>query len=88
MWALWSKPHSPSAFSANLKRTQEEKKTMGRRTLSMKEQLVGVIAALKSPRTPPQLKPSLKKRKETLEKALGEQSGKTKKLRSTSIFNI
>jgi hypothetical protein len=52
---------------------------MARRKLSIEEQLVGVTAALKSPKTPPQLKPGLKRRKQTLEKALGKTNGKAKK---------
>jgi hypothetical protein len=59
---------------------------MARRKLSTGEQLVGVTAALKSPRTSAQLKPGLKRRKETLEKQLGKVSGKTKKRRSRSFF--
>jgi len=50
---------------------------MGRFKLSLEDQLRGVRAALKSKRTPPQLKPGLTKRKEFLEKRLGkERQGK------------
>jgi hypothetical protein len=63
-------------------------KEMTRRTLSMKEQLTGVTAALKSPRTPSQLRPSLRKRKEALEKALAEQSSKIKTKRNPSVFSF
>jgi hypothetical protein len=59
---------------------------MARRKLSIAEQLVGVTAALKSPRTPPQLKPGLKRRKATLEKMLGKARGKTKKRPSRSFL--
>jgi hypothetical protein len=59
---------------------------MARRKLSIEEQLVGVTAALKSPRTPPQLKQGLKRRKEALEKTLGKTNGKTKKRPSRSFF--
>lgn len=44
---------------------------MERRKLSLKDQLKGVRAALKSPRTPPQLKQGLKRRAEELRKQLG-----------------
>jgi hypothetical protein len=44
---------------------------MARRILTLEEQLRGVRAALKSKRTPPQLREGLRKRKETLKKSLG-----------------
>jgi hypothetical protein len=50
---------------------------MGRRRLTLEDQLRGIRAALKSKRTPPQLKPGLTKRKDFLEKSLGkEKQGK------------
>jgi hypothetical protein len=55
---------------------------MGRHILTLKDQLRGVRAALKSSRTPPQLKPGLQKRKEFLERSMGniqEQNAKKKK---------
>jgi hypothetical protein len=54
---------------------------MARRKLSTEDQLKGVRAALKSRRTPPQLKPGLKRRAEELEKKLraeGKSSERTK----------
>ena len=43
---------------------------MARRTLSLEEQLRGVRAAIKSRRTPPQLREGLKRRAEELERKL------------------
>jgi hypothetical protein len=68
-----SEPHSSSAFSANTAREAEKEEAMGRRTLTLEDQLRGIRAALKSERTPPQLKPGLTKRKEFLEKSLGKE---------------
>lgn len=45
---------------------------MARRKLTVKEQLKGVRAALRSPRTPPQLKEGLLRRAEALEKQIGQ----------------
>jgi len=61
---------------------------MARRKLSISEQLVGVTKALKSPRTPPQLKPGLKNRKHELEKALGKRSGKKNAQGAVGFFEI
>ena len=43
---------------------------MARRKLTTQEQIKGVRAALRSPRTPPQLKKGLQRRLEQLEKEL------------------
>jgi hypothetical protein len=74
-----SDPNSASALSANTKRETEKEETMGRRTLTLEDQLRGIRAALKSKRTPPQLKPGLTKRKEFLEKSLGRERQRNKK---------
>ena len=47
-------------------------KNMARRKLTFDEQLKGVRAALRSKRTPPQLRPGLERRKETLERFLNK----------------
>jgi hypothetical protein len=49
---------------------------MARRKLTLEEQLRGVRAALRSKRTPPQLKEGLRRRAEALEKEIGQQSNK------------
>jgi hypothetical protein len=48
---------------------------MARRKLTLNEQLNGVRAALKSKRTPPQLKGGLRKRAEWLDKKVQSQRG-------------
>jgi hypothetical protein len=52
---------------------------MARRTLTLEDQLRGIRAALKSTRTPPQLKPGLTKRKEFLEGRLEKPKKREKK---------
>lgn len=47
---------------------------MARSKLTLEQQLKGVRAALASPRTPPQLKPGLRRRAEVIEKVLKEES--------------
>lgn len=60
---------------------------MARRKLSLEDQLRGVEAAIRSPRTPRQLREGLRRRMEALEKALGKSSGETKKSRRRSFFD-
>jgi len=52
---------------------------MARRKLTLTDQLRGIRAALKSKRTPPQLKAGLQKRKEFLENSLGKTKKSEKK---------
>jgi hypothetical protein len=73
---------SASSLSANTKGKTEEKKTMARRKLTLEEQLRGVRAALKSRRTPPQLKAGLERRKQSLEETLGKSSENRTRKRS------
>jgi hypothetical protein len=47
---------------------------MARRKLTIEEQLKGVRAAIRSQRTPPQLKRGLEKRREHLERAIARQT--------------
>jgi hypothetical protein len=51
---------------------------MARRKLTLKDQLKGVRAALRSRRTPPQLKDGLRRRAKALENKLGMRNGRTK----------
>jgi hypothetical protein len=57
-------------LSAKTPGQKEAKKAMARRKLTLVEQLRGVRAALKSKRTPPQLKAGLQKRREFLQKRI------------------
>ena len=43
---------------------------MARRKLSLQEQLKGVLAAIRSKRTPPQLRQGLERRRDSLEKLI------------------
>jgi len=47
---------------------------MARRTLTIQEQLKGVRAAIRSSRTPPQLKEGLRRRQAALEKQVARRS--------------
>jgi hypothetical protein len=51
-------------------REEEEEKKMARRKLTLRDQIKGVRAAIKSRRTPPQLVAGLKKREEWLKKRI------------------
>jgi hypothetical protein len=52
---------------------------MAHRKLTAEEQLKGVRAALRSPRTPPQLKEGLRKREQSLLGALGRSANEKRK---------
>jgi hypothetical protein len=77
--ALRTEPGSSSTISSYLKGKEKEKKAMARRKLTLTEQLRGIRSAIKSKKTPPQLKPGLEKRKDALEKPLGIERKTTKK---------
>jgi len=67
LWTVRPIALATENVSAKTKGEAEKEETMGRRTLTLADQLRGIRAALKSKRTPPQLKPGLTKRKEFLE---------------------
>ena len=60
---------------------------MAHRKLTTEEQLKGVRAALKSPRTPPQLKEGLRKREQSLLGTLGRSAGGKRKGRKRSLLD-
>jgi len=55
--------------------------------LSLIEQLRGVEAAIRSPRTPKQLREGLRRRKKSLEKALRGSGGQIKKRKRHSLLD-
>jgi len=62
---------------------------MAHRKLTAEEQLKGVRAALKSPRTPPQLKEGLRKREQSLLGTLGRSaSGKRKRSKRSLLTRL
>jgi hypothetical protein len=74
MWTvrtIWPGANPTPQVSTNTTRKEEGKKTMARRKLTLKEQLKGVRAALKSKRTPPQFREGLRKRAAWLGKRIG-----------------
>lgn len=60
---------------------------MAHRKLTLEEQLKGVRAALKSRRTPPQLRESLRRRADALSRMIGRGTRKGKKTFGFSLFN-
>jgi len=69
--AFWSGTHSDANVSAKTSGEKEGSEEMARRKLTLREQFKGVKAALRSPRTPPQLKEGLRRRAEVLERQIG-----------------
>lgn len=57
---------------------------MARRTLSLEQQLKGVTAAIRSKRTPPQLREGLRKRADWLTKQIAQR----KQSRRRSLFGL
>ena len=87
LWPLWSVHEAASGISAKTKRSQETEEKMAHRKLTLKEQLKGVKAALRSRRTPPQLKEGLRRRKAVLEKELGK-PGRSKKTQTPGFLGV
>jgi hypothetical protein len=89
LWVIRPIGHTAHHVSTETNGEKEEKKAMARRKLTLEEQLRGVRAALKSRRTPPQLKAGLQRRKEALESALGRfPAGKRKKENRSFLDNL
>jgi signal transduction histidine kinase len=74
MFALGADTNAPTRIQAERSREKEEKEDMARRKLSLREQLKGVRAAIRSKRTPPQLRAGLRKRGEWLAKQIGTEN--------------
>jgi hypothetical protein len=62
MLFIWTGHHPREEISGEITRKKEEAKDMAHRKLTTQEMLKGVRAAIRSRRTPPQLKASLKRR--------------------------
>jgi hypothetical protein len=69
--AIRSEPDAAVSLSTQGSGAKEEKKAMARRKLTFKDQLKGIHAALKSKRTPPQLRQGLRNRAAWLRKRIG-----------------
>jgi len=76
---VWPSHNAARKVSPDTARKTDEKETMARRKLTLEKQLRGTKAALRSARTPPQLKEGLLQRKHVLEKAIGK-GRKTRRL--------
>jgi hypothetical protein len=66
LWLIWPKFHSTASLPTKGTREKEAQKAMARRQLTIKEQLKGIRAAIRSKRTPPQLQAGLRRRAEWL----------------------
>lgn len=62
MRPIWAVYHASREIQAKSARVEEEEKEMAHRKLTLKEQLKGIKAALRSTKTPPQLKAALRRR--------------------------
>jgi len=62
LWTIWTNAHTTPRVRTEVTREKEDKKNMARRKLTVAEQLKGVRAALRSKRTPPQLRQGLQER--------------------------
>jgi len=76
LWAFWAGAYPAPELSATTSGEKKGEEAMARRKLTLEEQLRGVRAALRSKRTPPQLKEGLRRRAEVLEKEIGQPSSK------------
>lgn len=86
MRSLRASGHAAPRVPSKTTREEEAEKTMARRKLSLDEQLSGVRAAIRSKRTPPQLREGLKQRAEWLKKQIGKTSPPKKKNKGAFLF--
>ena len=70
VWSVRASADAAQAVQAQAAGEKEEEKNMARRKLTLKEQLRGIRAALRSKRTPPQLREGLRARAEWLRKMI------------------
>jgi hypothetical protein len=75
VWSVRASVDAAQAVQAQAAGEKEEEKNMARRKLTLKEQLKGVRAALRSKRTPLQLREGLGKRAEWLSKMIQHRRG-------------
>jgi hypothetical protein len=67
---VWSSSNSTAQVQSAEEGKEKGEEAMARRKLTKEQQLKGVRAALRSPRTPPQLKDGLRRREAVLLKVL------------------
>jgi len=84
VWAFRTGRDTATEVSASTTREEEKKKAMARRRLTFEEQLKGVRAAIRSNKTPPQLRAGLRKLADWLAAEIrrGQRSKRGKKKRS------
>jgi hypothetical protein len=66
VWIVRASPDTATAIQSEKERNEKGAEKMAHRKLTTDQQLKGVQAALRSPRTPPQLKDGLRRREKTL----------------------
>ena len=88
MWIVWTGDYSAQEVSPQADRIKEEKKKMARRKLTLKDQLKGVKAAIRSSRTPPQLRDSLRRRVGELEKKLRASRPRKTRSRKSGVLDL
>jgi len=76
VWSVRASADAAQPVQAESAREKEEEKNMVRRKLTLKEQLRGIRAALRSKRTPPQLREGLRMRAEWLSKMIQSRKGR------------
>lgn len=71
-------------------RESKERREMPRRKLTLEQQLKGIRAAIRSERTPPQLREGLERRKTALERLLKktERDEKARRTPSAQLFTL
>jgi hypothetical protein len=75
VWLVRASAYASQAVQAQAAGEKKEEKNMARRKLTLKEQLRGIKAALRSKRTPPQLREGLRRRAEWLSQMIHSQKG-------------
>jgi len=86
MWRFRPGSVPTRKVSASIDRETEEKKTMARRKLTLEQQLSGVKAAIRSKRTPPQLREGLRRRAKWLSTQIGKGQQRTHKKNASFLL--
>lgn len=87
MWAIWPRRYTAARVSAKSTRKKEETEAMARRQLTLEQQLKGIKTAIRSKRTPPQLREGLRKRAKWLKEEIRRTQLKRKEEKSFWDFD-
>jgi hypothetical protein len=86
LWIVWPSHDPGTRISADGAGEEEEEKAMARRRLNLEQQLKGVKAAIRSKRTPPQLRDGLRRREVWLKDQVKKNVKRKSKKRSFFVF--